>query len=74
MSKVWLVKFLFLICHSLFFDVFVCFSALFDLGNDLQQADSSSGTYYLVLATMHVHGDNIKEALIATDSFPNMEL
>jgi coatomer protein complex subunit epsilon len=51
-----------------------CLGAMFDLGKDLQQGDASCGTYYLILATLHVHGDNIKEALIATDSFPNMEL
>lgn len=51
-----------------------CLSNMFDLGNSLVQGDASNGTYYLVLATLHVHGDNIKEALVATDSFPNMEL
>ena len=49
-------------------------SGLFDLGNSLVQGDVSNGTYYLVLATLQVHGDNIKEALVATDSYPNMEL
>ena len=45
-----------------------------ELGNEVQLADDSAGTYYLVLATLHLYGDNLKEALQATDSFPNMEL
>eukprot|EP00603_Paraphysomonas_imperforata_P000988 CAMPEP_0114428968 /NCGR_PEP_ID=MMETSP0103-20121206/9223_1 /TAXON_ID=37642 ORGANISM="Paraphysomonas imperforata, Strain PA2" /NCGR_SAMPLE_ID=MMETSP0103 /ASSEMBLY_ACC=CAM_ASM_000201 /LENGTH=299 /DNA_ID=CAMNT_0001598249 /DNA_START=47 /DNA_END=946 /DNA_ORIENTATION=+ len=51
-----------------------CLAAMFDLGNSLVQGDVSCGTYYLVLATLHVHGDNIKEGLVATDSYPSMEL
>jgi hypothetical protein len=54
--------------------MYIYTSGLFDLGNSLVQGDASNGTYYLVLATLHVHGDNIKEALVATDSFPNLEL
>eukprot|EP00602_Paraphysomonas_sp_CaronLab_P006060 CAMPEP_0185018718 /NCGR_PEP_ID=MMETSP1103-20130426/1390_1 /TAXON_ID=36769 /ORGANISM="Paraphysomonas bandaiensis, Strain Caron Lab Isolate" /LENGTH=300 /DNA_ID=CAMNT_0027548655 /DNA_START=60 /DNA_END=962 /DNA_ORIENTATION=- len=42
-------------------------------------ADEASKTsqatiYYLVLATVHVHGDNIKDALIATEGQSTLEL
>jgi hypothetical protein len=74
-----------LVCHEyslnlismldvLIFSLLLIFPAMFDLGNSLVQGDASCGTYYLVMATLHVYGDNIKEALVATDSYPNMEL
>lgn len=54
--------------------VSLLFTGLFDLGNSLDKGDAASGTYYFVLATLHVHGDNLKEAIVATDSYPNLEL
>lgn len=43
--------------YSLYFTL----SDMFDLGNSLVQGDASNGTYYLVLATLHV--------IIITDTF-----
>lgn len=35
---------------------------------------SSSGTFFYVLATLHVYGDNVKDALVTTESHNSIEL
>jgi len=51
-----------------------CLSALLTLGRGVPPG-SPSAMYYLVLATLHVYGDNLKEALAVLDSSsPNLEL
>jgi hypothetical protein len=51
-------------------------AVLSDLENLNNEATSNpqAGVYFLVLATMHVHGDNIKDALIVTESQNSLEL
>lgn len=39
-----------------------------------EAAKTSKGTFYYVLAVMHVYGDSIKDALDATDSYNSVEL
>jgi hypothetical protein len=43
-----------------------------ELQNDA--ARFSTGTFYYVLATLHVYGDSVKDALEATENHSSLEL
>jgi hypothetical protein len=51
----------------------VALSNLESLGDEASR-NNQAGIYYLVLATIHVHGDNLKDALVATEGQTTLEL
>lgn len=51
----------------------VALSALENLGDEAG-TNFQSSAYYLILATLHAYGDNIKEALIVTERQSTLEL
>jgi hypothetical protein len=51
----------------------VVLAALEDMRDEVASNNLSS-VYYLILATMNVYGDNLKEALVATEGQSTLEL
>lgn len=51
----------------------VVLSALENIRDEATSSNASS-VYYLILATINVHGDNLKDALVATEGQSTLEL